>query len=91
MIYLLILHIGLGATLLITFLIRGFAVFTNRISRSKGRQIVPILGSGIVVSGTALSILAHSAISSICISSIAIIAVIIIAEYVLDKLPVSNK
>jgi putative flippase GtrA len=91
MIYLLILHIGLGAALVVTFLFRGFAVFTNKISRSKGRQAVPILGAGIVISGTALSILARSPISSICISSIAIIAVIIIAEYVLEKLPVSNK
>lgn len=91
MIYLLIIHIGLGATLLVTFLFRGFAVFTAKINRNKGRQAVPILGVGIVISGTALSILARSSISSICLSSIAIIAVIIVAEYVLQKLPVSNK
>jgi len=91
MVYLLIIHIGLGATLLVTFIIRGFAVFTAKINRNKGRGAVPILGAGIVLSGTALSILAHSPISSICLSSIAIIAVIIIAEYVLQRLPVSNK
>jgi putative flippase GtrA len=91
MIYLLILHIGLGASLLVTFIFRGFAVFTAKISRNKGRQAVPILGAGIVISGTALSILARSPISSICLSSISIIAVIIIAEYVLQRLPVSNK
>jgi putative flippase GtrA len=91
MIYLLILHIGLGASLLITFLFRGFAIFTNKVNPKKGRQVMPILGTGIVVSGVALSVLAHSPISSICISSIAIIAVIIIAEYVLEKMPVSNK
>lgn len=91
MIYLLIVHITLGATLLLTFIYRGFALFTNRINRNSGRQAVPILGAGIVLSGTALSILAHSPISSICISSIVIIAVIIIAEYALQKLPVSNK
>jgi putative flippase GtrA len=91
MVYLLIIHISLGAALVVTFLYRGFAVFTAKINRNQGRRVVPILGTGIVVSGTALSILAHSPISSICLSSIAIIAVIIIAEYVLQRLPVSNK
>ena len=90
MIYLLILHIGLGATLLVTFVFRAFLVFTARINRNAGKQLVPILGSGIVLSGVALSILAKSPISSICISSIAIIGVIIIAEYALQKLPAKN-
>lgn len=91
MLYLLIVHITLGAALLLTFIFRGFAVLTGRINRNSGKQAVPILGAGIVVSGTALSILARSPISSICISSIAIIAVIIVAEYALQKLPVTNK
>lgn len=91
MIYLLMLHIGLGAALLITFIFRGFAIFTAKINRNSGKQIIPILGGGIVLSGTALSILAKSPISSICLSSIVIIGVIIVAEYVLQKLPVRNK
>ena len=91
MIYLLIIHISMGAALVVTFLYRGIAVFTAKISRNKARPATPILGAGIVTSGTALSILAHSPISSICLSSIAIIAVIIIAGYVLQRLPVSNK
>ena len=91
MVYLLIIHISLGAVLVATFLYRGFAIFTAKINHNKGRQAVPILGAGIVTSGAALSIIAHSEISSICLSSIVVIAVIIIAEYILQRLPVSNK
>ena len=90
MIYLLMVHISLGAALLITFIFRGFSVFTSRINRNSGKQLIPILGGGIVLSGIALSILAKSAITSICLSSIVIIGVIIVAEYVLQKLPVRN-
>ncbi len=91
MIYLLIVHIVLGATLLITFVVRYIAVLTAKINRKTGSKFAPILGSGIVISGTALAILDKSPISSICLSSIVIISLIIIAEYVLQRLPATNK
>ena len=91
MIYLLIIHIALGATLLTIFAVRYIAVMTAKINKKTGSKFGPILGSGIVVSGTALAIIDKSPISSICLSSIVIISLIIIAEYVLQRLPATNK
>jgi hypothetical protein len=91
MIYLLLTHIALGSALVVTFIIRLIGILSSKISKTSLKAYAPILGSGVVVSGIALGVITKSSISSVCLSSIVIISLIMVAEYVLQKLPVSNK
>ncbi len=81
MIYLLILHISLGALLVLSFVIRFVAVITKRINPKTGRHFVEGLGFALVSSGVALVFVAKAPLTGACLSSLTIIFTIIALEY----------
>jgi len=91
MVYLLITHVALGASLVIVFMIRYAGVLLSKLNSKAGKRLTMGIGSGVILSGTVLAIVGKSSLSTFCISSIVIISLIVIAENVLQKIPVSNK
>ena len=91
MVYLLITHVALGASLVIVFMIRYAGVLLSKLNSKAGKRLTMGIGSGVILSGTVLAIVGKSSLSTFCISSIVIISLIVIAKNVLQKIPVSNK
>ncbi len=77
---LLIVHLSLGALLIISVIVRFIGVMTHRIDSQVGKYFVVGLGSALVLSGVALEIITKSPLTGACLSSLAIISAIILYE-----------
>jgi uncharacterized membrane protein HdeD (DUF308 family) len=77
---LLVLHILLGASVLVTLIVRYIAVLAKRIEPKAGRSLVEVLGAVLLASGVALVIVDKAPLTSACVSGLAIICFIVTAE-----------
>ena len=78
--YLLILHVSLGAMLLIVFVARFILVISKRIGLKAGRSFVGGLGLALVASGVSLSVVTKSPLTGTCLSALGIIAFVVALE-----------
>jgi hypothetical protein len=88
--YLLILHISLGALLVVTAITRAIAILAQKISPKTGRYFVVGLGSALIASGLALVITTHSSLTGICLASLVIVSAIIASELGLEYFAKKN-
>jgi hypothetical protein len=77
---LLVVHILIGLTLVVAFLIRFAAILAQRITGKDGRGLMLGLTTALVGTGVALVVVAHSPLTSACLSSLAIIATVAALE-----------
>ncbi|HUC86839.1 MAG TPA: hypothetical protein VMR75_00735 [Candidatus Saccharimonadales bacterium] len=86
MVYLLAVHIFLGVTLLVAFVVRYVAVLARKLHPDRGRQLILGLSGLLVLSGVLLILVTHKGLTAACLTALAIIVTISILEIALQKI-----